>query len=298
MKSMFILSLALFAALWVALSTQMPPAEALCRAWPALLLAPLIPLLRYYVIAPLVEKCAPVCFCGREPGPEPRPAQGEQGVKLTSIPLPPGDSLLVRDESYTAGYTEHVDCPLRKGTCLLLSWRYWFMSYTCGLRLLTRFTNPAHNPGSLDIAVSSNDPDEYFSIITLEPGQRYYVTPSDIVAISGGVDIRACWRLWLPAWCMGQVRAYVLSGHGRVVVRAMGGITAGSLEGGRVAVRKLHSLVCASQGVHLHVRRTETFLSFLLGKADLFDLRLVGSGSYCIRNAAEPAAGPGKLIGF
>ena len=300
MKKLLVWSIILFVVLWGILCTQMPPEEAVRYAWVIIPLVLCIQPLLYYAWAPLVESCAPVRFCGREPGPEPAHAQGEQGVKLTSIPLPPGDSVLVRDESYTAGYTEHADCRLKKSICLIFSWKYWFMSYTCGLRMLTRFTNPAQNERALDISITSNDPDEYFAVINVEPGQRYYFTPSDLVAISGGVEIHARWRLWLPAWCMGQVRAYVLSGRGTVVVRAIGGITAGHLENGREDVRKLHSLICASQGVHLHVRRTETFLSYLLGRADLFDLRLTGNGAYCIRNSMERpfGAGLGQWLGF
>lgn len=298
MKTLLVWSIILFAVLWGILCTQMPPEAALCYAWVAIPVVLCIQPLIYYVWAPLVEACAPVCFCGSEPAADPVPAEGERGVKLTGVPVPPGDCLLVRDEAYTAGYTEFEDSRLRKGTQMLLSWRYWFMSWRCGLTVLTRFSNPADSTRTHEVNITSNDPDEYFSVITLEPGQRCYVTPSDIVAVSDGVDIRACWRLWLPAWCMGQIRAYVASGRGTVVVRAVGGITAGTLEPGQVTVRKLHSLICASQGVQLHVRRTETLIPYLLGKATLFDLRLQGHGSYCIRNTFSHATALGRLLGF
>ena len=298
MKTLLVWSIILFAVLWGILCTQMPPEAALCYAWVVIPLVLCIQPLIYYVWAPLVEACAPVCFCGSEPAADPAPAEGERGVKLTGVPVPPGDCLLVRDEAYTAGYTEFEDSRLRKGTQMLLSWRYWFMSWRCGLTVLTRFSNPADSTRTHEVNITSNDPDEYFSLITLEPGQHCYVTPSDIVAVSGGVNIRARWRLWLPAWCMGQVRAYVASGRGTVVVRAVGGITAGTLEPGQVTVRKLHSLICASQGVQLHVRRTETLIPYLLGKATLFDLRLQGHGSYCIRNTFSHATAVGRLLGF
>ena len=298
MKTLLAWSIILFVALWGALCTQMPPEAALCYAWVVIPVVLCIQPLLYYIWAPLVEACAPVCFCGGEPAADPAPAEGEKGVKLTAVPLPPGDCLLVRDEAYTAGYTEFEDSRLRKGTQMLLSWRYWYMSRRCGLTLLTRFSNPEDSSRTHEVNITSNDPDEYFHVITLEPGQRCYVTPADIVAVSGGVELHARWRLWLPAWCMGQIRAYVASGRGTVVVRAVGGITAGTLEPGQVTVRKLHSLICASQGVQLHVRRTETLIPYLLGKATLFDLRLQGHGSYCIRNTFSHSTAVGRLLGF
>ena len=298
MKTLLIWSAILFVALWGALCTQMPPEEALRYAWLVIPVVLCIQPLIYYIWAPLVEACAPVCFCGSEPAADPAPAAGEKGVKLTAVPVPPGDCLLVRDEEYTAGYTEFEDSRLRKGTQMMLSWRLWYMSWRCGLHVLTRFSNPDDSSRTHEVNITSNDPDEYFSVITVEPGQRYYITPADIVAVSGGVDIRAHWRLWLPAWCMGQVRAYVASGRGTVVVRAVGGITADTLEPGQVTVRKLHSLICASQGVQLHVRRTETLIPYLLGKATLFDLRLQGHGTYCIRNTYSHSTVAGRLLGF
>ena len=300
MKSLLVWSVILYLALWALLGTQMTPETAALYALAVIPLVLCIQPLLYYVWAPLVEHCSPVRFCGGAQAADPAPVEGETGVKLTGVSLPPGGFLLVRDESYTAGYTEFEDSRLHKNTRWLLSWRYWYMSLHCGLTMLTRFSNPADSPRTHEISITSNDPDEYFSAFTLEPGQRYYVTPADLVAISGGVRLNARWSLRPAAWCMGQVRAYVLSGQGTVVVRAVGGITAGTLAQGQVVVRKLHSLMCASHGVELHVRRTETLIPYLTGRAKLFDLRLQGSGNYCIRNTDARAFHMrlGKLLGF
>ncbi len=300
MKTLFIWSLILFLAAWGGLCTQMPPEEALRYAWVVIPLVLCIQPLLYYLWAPLVERCSAVAFCGRDAAAAPAPAEGEKGVKLTTVSLAPGESMLVRDEAYTGGYTEFEDSRLEKSTKWLLSWKYWYLCRTRGLSMLTRFTNPEDSTRTHEITITSNDPDEYFSAFTLEPGQRYYITPSDLVAISGGVELGSRWRLWLPAWCMGQVRAYVLSGCGTVVVRSVGGMTAGSLKPGEVTVRKLHSLIYASQGVQLQVRRTETLIPYLTGRATLFDLRLQGSGNFCIRNVAERplGLGLGRFLGF
>ena len=266
---------------------QLHAGEALCYTWYVFLAMLALRLLCYYALAPLVERCKPVCPCGRtDGGVLPRGSgHGEQGVKLATISLPPGQSLLVRDESYTGGYMEYDDGLLQKRTQFLFSWEYWLMSMLCGLCLLTRFSNPQNATRPHDVAITSDDPDEYFSTFTIEPGQRFYITPSDLVAFTDGIRIYAGWHFRLPSWSMGQVRCYTLTGSGTVVVRAEGGITAGSLRHGETAIRKRHSLICASRGIRLHVRRTETLVPFLLGNASLFDLRLQGTGAYLIRNA-------------
>lgn len=264
---------------------QLHALEAFCYTCCVFLAMLALRLLCYFAFAPLVEGCDPVCPCGHSEEGETEQTRGEEGVKLATIPLPPGEALLVRDESYTGGYMEYDNGLLQKRTQLLFSREYWLMSWLCGLCLLTRFTNPAGGVRTHDITITSDDPDEYFSTFTLQAGRRCYISPSDLVAFTGGVRIYARWRAWLPAWCMGQIRYYVLTGNGAVVVRAEGGITAQNLKTGETAVRKRHSLISASQGVRLHVRRTETLLPFLLGNASLFDLRLQGNGCFRMRNA-------------
>ena len=221
--------------------------------------------------------------------------------------LPPGDSLLVRDEKFSGGYEEYAGSELEKRTQILFSWQYWIMSCLCGLCILTRFTNKSASGRTHSISITSDDPDEYF---TLEPGQRCSITPSDLVAFSGSISISARWRAWLPAWCMGQIRHYVLTGPGMAVVRAEGGITEDEVHPGKVVIRRKHCLISASEGILLHIRRTETLIPYLLGITSLFDLRLMGNGKYRIRNVvtiprsvADRAShlfleGLGKFLGF
>lgn len=239
----------------------------------------------YYVVAPAIGHCDPINPCGNLEKEPHTGAENEKSRKLINIYLKPGESLLVRDESYTGGYIDHKSGAMKKETQWIFSHRYWLMSWLSGLCILTRFTNPATGAHTHEISITSDDPDEYFSIFTMAPGQKCFITPSDLVAFTDGLRISARWNVYPPAWCMGQIRYYVLSGSGTVVVRAEGGVTARNLASDEIAVRKKHSLICATQGVTQHVRRTETLIPFLLGNASLFDLKLEGAGAFHIRNA-------------
>ena len=285
--------------------------SAACCVVGMLLALVVLKLLAYYAAAPVVEKLDAITPFSRvgSTGPA-QDITGERGVKLVNLDLPPGESLLVRDEKYTGGYEEYADSELEKRTQILFSWKYWLMSWLCGLCILTRFTNKSSTGRTHSISITSDDPDEYFTAITLAPGERCSITPSDLVAFSGSISIFGRWRAWLPAWCMGQIRHYVLAGPGMVVVRAEGGITGDEVHPGKVAIRRKHCLISASQGVLLHVRRTETLIPYLLGITGLFDLRLMGNGNYRIRNVitaprsvADRAShlfleGLGKFLGF
>ena len=243
----------------------------------------------FYIFAPWIERRQSIqLFEGKAAAGAPGTVEhgGEQGNKLITLPLAPGQVLTVCDEDYTGGYTDADVAKLKKRTQWLFSVRYWLMSWLCGLVLMTRFENARANTETHYITVTSDDPDEYFSEQHLEEGQPIFISPSDLVAFSDGIRIRAHWRLLSPvAWSMGQVRYYSLSGRGRVIVRSDGGLTGKSVTPGCSYICKKHSIISAEQGVRLHVRRTETLMPYLFGKSDLFDLRLHGTGFFRMHNA-------------
>lgn len=243
----------------------------------------------FYIFAPWIERRQSIqLFEGEAAAGASGSAElgGEQGSKLLTLPLAPGQVLTVCDEDYTGGYTDADVAKLKKRTQWLFSGRYWLMSWLCGLVLMTRFENARANTETHYITVTSDDPDEYFAEQHLEEGHPIFISPSDLVAYSDGIRIRAHWRLLSPvAWSMGQVRYYSLSGRGRVVVRSDGGLTGKSVTTGCSYICKKHSIISAEQGVRLHVRRTETLMPYLFGKSDLFDLRLHGTGFFRMHNA-------------
>ena len=243
----------------------------------------------FYIFAPWIERRQSIRLFEKEAAagsPGSAEHSGERGSKLLTLPIAPGQVLTVCNEDYTGGYTDADVAKLKKRTQWLFSVRYWLMSWLCGLVLMTRFENARANTETHYITITSDDPDEYFSEQHLEEGHPIFISPSDLVAYSDGIRIRAHWRLLsLVAWSMGQVRYYSLSGRGRVVVRSDGGLTGKSVTPGCSYICKKHSIISADQGVHLHVRRTETLMPYLFGKSDLFDLRLHGTGFFRMHNA-------------
>ena len=266
----------------------------------------------YYLIAPLIEKMRTINLFEKEEPSETQPVESaDKGKKLITLMLQPGESITVRDESYSGGYTDYRDGQLIKRTCWIFSLRYLIMSWLCGLYLMTRFTHVRPDGTPHELIITSDDPDEYFTVITLRKGDKRYITPSELVAYSDSIQLKAHWRFFsLVAWCMGQVRYYILSGEGQVVLKSEGGITASRVSGTKCCIRKKHSVIYTTEGVKMHIRRTETFAPYFLGRTGLFDLRMQGNGFFYMRNAAvKPTTltdkiaytfleGIGKFFGF
>lgn len=269
-------------------------------------------LLLFYGLAPWVERLGSLSLPGtgnQSEGRDDEEPSGELGHKMLHLTLRPHESISVRDESFCAGYSESPQ--LSKNTHWIFSPHHPIMSLFCGLTLMTRFRSSPQSTMEHTLSISSDDPDEYFSELTIREGESVLISPTDLVAFSSGIHISACWKLFsLPAWCLGQIRYYSLSGAGSVVVRSQGGITRLNVSPSLSFIRKKHSLISASNGVLLSAHRTETLVPYLLGRTDLFDLQLRGSGCVRLRNAqVAPTTlvektfytfleGLGKLLGF
>lgn len=240
----------------------------------------------YFVIAPLVGKRPAVSLSNE---PDNSPVNGKEmnqtGEKSLSVCVRPAESITIIGEKYIQGHRVQTSALIRKRTQWLLDWTSPIMSLVCKLCFMTRFDNRPDSPAPLELNITSDDADEYFSCIDIEPGIQYFIKPSELIAFGSGIKISAKWKLFsLAAWCMGQVRFYALSGSGRVVVRSLGGISQGTVMPGIEVVERKHSLICASHGVKLHVNRNQTFWPFMTGEANLFDLKLIGQGSYLTSN--------------
>ena len=237
----------------------------------------------YFCIAPFVGKFKSVAPAdggtvsgNGQPGDE-----GQTGDKALTVHIPPSHSITIIGEEYIQGHKAQPNVKVDKRTRWLMDWSCPFMCLVCKLCFMTQFNNLSESRGDLELNITSNNPDEYFSRINIKPGQQYFIKPSDLVAFGSGIKISPRWRLFhLAAWCMGQVRFFTLSGSGQVVVRAIGGLTKGCVASGTEVVERKHSLICASQGIRLHVKRNQTFWPFMTGEANLFDLKLIGHGTY------------------
>lgn len=260
---------------------------ALYYALGLILCAQMTKALLYFVIAPLVELLDPITF--RRGGAIPQCALEckQVGQKSLDFELLPQESLIVRSEEYVRGYM--ADENLKRSTRWILSWRRLFMSMFSGLVMMVRYSNKSERP--LNIHISSDEPSEYFARIDLDGSIPHFVTPSALIAVTGNIRFTACWRLWIPAWCIGQIHYYMLRGKGSIVVRSFGGVTSGGVSDKEkcTPVLKPHAVLTSGGAVRMHAKRTEVFWPYFFGRSSLYDLRLTGEGSYCSANAETPA---------
>lgn len=240
----------------------------------------------YYVLAPLVERNARhVELSIYERGGYWEEHQSDGGCKLVCCELNAGEGLLLKSESYCGGYSQRNE-QLKKQLHWIYSVKYWYMSFMCGLVLMTRMKNIGQVKQS--VYITSDDPDEYFCLRFLREGEQLFVVPGDLVAFSDGVEIEAQthWNS-VTAWAMGQVRYYILKGKGQVVLRAHGGMTRMDLDDNQAYVHKKHSVIQAGGKLRFRACRTETFIPYLLGQCSLFDQQVQGEGAYHIRNTSR-----------
>ena len=256
----------------------------------------------YYVLAPVVSSRPCVSFddaslvssIGAE---RELKASEEVGEKSLSIQILPAESITIIGEEYLRGHKAQMDSNIRKRTRWLLDWRHPIMCLVCKLCMMSYFENKGENSKPFELGITSNNANEYFVCINIKQGEKYYISPSDLVALGSGVRISATWRLGsLAAWCMGQVRFFELSGAGRVVVRSLGGIIKGVVTSDADVIERKHSLICASQGVTLHVERNQTLWPVLTGEANMFDLRLNGEGTYLTSNVVPDESSSSEKV--
>lgn len=256
----------------------------------------------YYVLAPVVSRRPCVSFDDASRvssiGAESELKSSEKvGEKSLSIQILPTESITIIGEEYIQGHKVQLNSKIEKSTCWMLDWRHPIMCLVCRLCLMTHFENRLDNQAPFELSITSNNADEYFVCINIKQGEKYYISPSDLVALGSGVRLSATWRLGtLAAWCMGQVRFFEVSGAGRVVVRSLGGFTQGVVTSDTEVVERKHSLTCASQGVTLHVERNQTLWPVLTGEANMFDLRLNGEGTYLTSNVVSDESSSSEKV--
>ncbi len=220
-----------------------------------------------------------------------------------NIELSPGDAICCQSELLT----QHDKCP--KQTAIFWSWRAIGVSVLSGLTLCTRIKNGCDK--KLRLALSASDSEMEISEIVLCEDSEMVIHVAHIVAIKGDVSVVAKWRFGsLHSWLTGQFRYLLFRGAGSIFVAAPRGIEGYQLEGQVQSVEQ-RIIVGFDSRLLYSVKRTETFVAYLRGKASLFDDCFSGSGMILRRNACpanwkspfEKVYGPvfaaiGKLLGF
>lgn len=215
-----------------------------------------------------------------------------------------GHSILIKNQDYINKYAPE-NC--RKKTVWLFSWKHPIMSWLEDLTVLTRFI-PESPAQSVSVDITHSDPTIYFTTIKLS-SHPVYITPASIVAYSGSMKLKAIWsNLFNPAaWVMGRVRFYTATGDGILVIQGHGKLVNHTLTDSMVL--KMDSLAAAHSHLRFGVKPNETFIPYLLGQANLFDLKLSGKGQ-AIQTTAMPSSSMmakfrdsalailGKFLGF
>lgn len=195
-----------------------------------------------------------------------------------------GHSILIKNQDYINKYAPE-NC--RKKTVWLFSWKHPIMSWLEDLTVLTRFI-PESPAQSVSVDITHSDPTIYFTTIKLS-SHPVYITPASIVAYSGSMKLKAIWsNLFNPAaWVMGRVRFYTATGDGILVIQGHGKLVNHTLTDSMVL--KMDSLAAAHSHLRFGVKPNETFIPYLLGQANLFDLKLSGKGQ-AIQTTAMPSS--------
>lgn len=235
----------------------------------------------YWIISPIVQNKGSLQFFEsmNQNSNTIRISDNEQ--KSLKADILPNESLLVVDESFVNGCEDNQN--LEKTLQWLFSWKHPIMSFWCGLRTMNKYTNKSEKSISIDI--TSNDPDDYFIEIELDNCKGAFILPSNIKALSPTINIDCKWRLFsLVSWCMLRIRYYVVSGSGKIILSSKGGFRHKKNTDIASHRRKPSSLIFADTNLKWNAIRTEIWYPYIIGKTDLFDLRITGEGNYLIKN--------------
>ncbi len=236
----------------------------------------------YWIISPIVQNKGSLQFFEsmNQNSNTIRISDNEQ--KSLKADILPNESLLVVDESFVNGCEDNQN--LEKTLQWLFSWKHPIMSFWCGLRTMNKYTNKSEKSISIDI--TSNDPDDYFIEIELDNCKGAFILPSNIKALSPTINIDCKWRLFsLVSWCMLRIRYYVVSGSGKIILSSKGGFRHKKKNTDIASHRrKPSSLIFADTNLKWNAIRTEIWYPYIIGKTDLFDLRITGKGNYLIKN--------------
>ena len=237
--------------------------------------------LLYFVVAPLASRRRPVRLLQpHEQRAFTQPVSpgrdGRISAESVTVPIGPGDELLVRPE-YLQSTPEHA----RKRTAWLLHPGLPFTSVLAGMYLLTRVRSEQDDTIVLSPV---RDPLAELCVVELPPGAALVLQPRALAGVvqqrGQRVRITRHWRIGsLHAWLTLQLRFLVFHGPCRLVLQGSRGVRMEPAGGGRL-VNQAATIGFDASVPYANVR-TETFVPYWLGKEELFNDRFGGiDGSY------------------
>lgn len=223
----------------------------------------------YFVLAPLAGRQPPVRILPDASAPDvggPTAA----GVSVT-VELAPGEELLVQSH-----FLQSSSQPACKQTQWLLNSGLPFSSLASGLFALTRIAPEPGAAGTRIVLAAQHDPFGEIGVIDLPPGAVMVVQPRGLAGIvkpaNRPVHITRHWRLGsLHAWLTLQLRYLAFHGPCRLVLKGCRGVRAEAPQPGQPRLINQAATLGFSANLDYRTTRTETFVSYLLGREALLN---------------------------
>ncbi len=267
-----------------AVRAQLPAALGILLA---VMLAPLIVKgLLYFVIAPLAERLPPIRIL---PGAMADAIDPAPSAVSLPVELHPGEELALQSE-----YVQSSSRPARKRTRWFLNPALPFSSIASGMFALTAIRPEGDAPTRVMVS-SQRDPLAEVALLELPAGAALVLQPRSLAGVVSAVDapprITRHWRLAsLHAWLTLQFRYLVFHGPCRLVLKGCRGVRAERPEPGQARLVNQAATLGFGAGLDYRVTRCETFVSYYLGREDLFnDLFAGGPGLYVCEELPDAA---------
>jgi len=237
----------------------------------------------YFVIAPLASRRPPIRILPDANGTilsglSPDAILDSGTVSAVSIPVVLNDDmeLVIRPE-----YLQSTSFRAKKKTQWLLNTSFPYASLLSGMFLLTRVRSPEADKVVIS---ATRDPLNEVGLIVLPDGSTFVCQPRALVGViqaqARPIRITRHWRLGhLQSWLTLQLRFLVFHGPGQLIVSGCRGVRMERAEQGRLINQA--ATLGFSANIDYANTRCETFVSYWMGKEDLFnDLFTGGSGFY------------------
>ena len=243
-----------------------------------------VKLLLYFVIAPLASRRPPIRIL---PGANGLIRTGGGSVvlddpgKVSSVSIP----ISLKDEEeilVLPEYLQSTSYRAEKRTKWLLNAAIPFSSILSGMFLLTRVRSPEADKV---VVSSTKDPLGEVSAIELAEGAAFVCQPRSLVGViqdrNRPIRITRHWRLnSLQSWLTMQLRFLVFHGPGRLIVSGCRGVRMESAGKGRLINQA--ATLGFSANIGYANTRCETFVSYWMGKEDLFNDMFTGESGFYV----------------
>lgn len=200
--------------------------------------------------------------------------------KNISVNLAAGESMLVKSDRIH-GYSEKSD--IKKDKALLFNSNNPIISLLSGLAEMDRYKNKSSEP--VEFAIKPLNGYEYFAELYLKNCRGAFVAPKSIIGISPNLKLKAKWCVKKFLYT-GRLRYYFISGSGRILLSANGGITSlQETDGYRITEKS--NILLADLSITTKAIRTDICYNFVMENAELFDISVSGNSVVLIRNNSE-----------